>query len=219
MKGLLTKDRYVCFKHLSSVLLTAVSLFICVLLSDYASVIDMVGYLLALGFFFACLSDDDRTGYSYLMSMPVDAKTYVVEKNVYAFVLLAGFWACTKAALGLGVLIFGPTPDQHMSAVFGFNTIAYFFAMGVASAAVPITLKLGATKAFFILASIPWVALLYSMVDSMFVYGALERALDFITRSHERSPGLFFVGCLVFNALVVLVCIRLGIRVMKKKDM
>lgn len=219
MKGLLTKDRYVCFKHLTAVLLTAVSLFICVLLSEYAAVIDMIGYLLALGFFFACLSDDDRTGYSYLMSMPVDAKTYVVEKNVYAFVLLAGFWVCTKAALGLGILIYGPTPNQTLSTVFGLNSVAYFFAMGVASAAVPITLKLGATKAFFILAAIPWVFLLYIIVDSGLMYTTFERAFDFLRGSYVRSPGLFFVGCLVFNALVVLACIRLGIRVMKKKDM
>ena len=219
MKGLLTKDRYVCFKHLSSVLLVTVSLIICIPLYENAAVVDMIGYLLALGFFFACICDDDRTGYSYLMSMPVDAKTYVIEKNVYAFALLTSFWACTKATIILGTIFFGYSPDLDITTAIGINSVAYFFAMGISSAMVPVILKFGATKAFLILAAIPWIFLLYIIIDSGLVYTTFERALDFFTGMYKHSQILFFVGCLVFNALVVLLCIRLGIRVMKKKDM
>lgn len=218
MKGLLVKDRYICTKQVSTVLLTVLCLFICVLLYEYPSIVDMMGYILALGFVFACLSEDDRTGYSYLMSMPVDAKTYVIEKNIYAFALFAFFWICTRVSIIIGTLTIGRPDPLRLSNVFGLSSMGYLFAMSVASAAVPLVLKFGALKAFYILFTLPWICCAYSIIDSMFVYSSLEKVIEFFENLYSRSHGLIYIGCIVFNALLVGLFIALGIRVMKKKE-
>ena len=218
MKGLLIKDRYICLRHMSAIVLTAVCLFISALLYEYPSVVDMIGYIMALGLFFSCLNDEERTGYSYLMSMPVAAKAYVIAKNVFVGALLAFFWLCARIAIVAGTLLIDSPGSLRISSVFGFDSVAFLFAMSFASAAVPFVLRFGSLKAFYILILIPWLFCVYTIFDSMFAFSSIERLLDFISGLSTRSHALLFIGCIAVNALLVGLFIALGIRVMKKKD-
>ena len=90
MKGLLEKDRRFCLGQGPTVIVAVVLLAYAFAIGE-PILISVECAVIACVYSLTLVLSDYRNGFSFLMTMPVDAKTYVVEKNVFTWIALAVF--------------------------------------------------------------------------------------------------------------------------------
>ena len=113
MRGLLVKDWKICKR----VLLPMLALYLAFdavagiigteqsMLRDYSPVMAAVIAASVVG-------DEIRSGYAFSMTLPFDAKTFVLEKNLFFLLAQAAAWALSKVVMAVILMVSGrPAPE------------------------------------------------------------------------------------------------------------
>ena len=113
MRGVLEKD----FRSYRKTVLLTLALVVlyaafCCLMPGF----DLVHSVLFVGWMGAVaavneVADDERNGYAFLMTLPVDARSYVLAKLVYVTTVQVHFWILARVTLLVGTLLDGKKPD------------------------------------------------------------------------------------------------------------
>ena len=173
----------------------------------------MTGWMTVISSFFAISSvtyDEYDNCYPFLMSMPVTGRIYAVEKYLFGFLCGFGAWVFSVVIYFIAAAVQGqlaaPGTELIKLAIF----IPVF--MLLIDISLPLNLKFGSEKgriAILILWGVVFV--------SIFV---LTKLFDVNIRIDESAFSKLTIICTVFlaSAVLTVISILLGIRIMKNKE-
>lgn len=216
MKGLLEKDRRFCLGQGPTVIVAVVLLAYAFVIGE-PILISVECAVIACVYSLTLVLSDDRNGFLFLMTMPVDAKTYVVEKNVFTWIALAVLWLISRVLLILSAII---TADgaYRFTEILSFGYICFLVAAVATSVFLPLMLKFGPNSLILVLSMI--VLCTTAFLFFVIMNGGLGfgKVLDLFEKLSDSSPVV--LAAVSFPATVVLtaIFIRLGILVMKNRE-
>ena len=177
----------------------------------------MVSYMTFLFsvFVLSTLSYDSHdNGMSFLMSLPVERKTYVKEKYLFAVFLSLGSWI-TSLLVKMVFFLFRPSGENMMEFIYS-SPIFLVMALVFLGYSLPIHLKYGSEKGHFITFGILGAAGL-----GIFSFIRFTDSAELIKIFHnitDRSPGSIMAClsgfCIIFWALSY----RISLKIMEKKE-
>ena len=220
MKGLLLKDYLAIAKQKR---LAIMYVFVAVMLSfsmDSSFIVtyfSLIGSLLVL----TTLSYDSfDNGYPFLMSLPVNAKTYVYSKYLFSFLGLLCFWTFS-VILQFGSLIFRKESFEVLD-ILCMDMIIFPLFLFIVGVMLPISLKFGAEKARII--SI----VLWGIACVVYIFG--KRLLDTAVKDYhfdiesiikkldaipQQVVALSLAG---LGILAFVISMMISVGIMKKKE-
>ncbi len=171
-----------------------------------------LGMLFSMTCITTCAYDEQDKGYSYLMSLPVTRKMYVMEKylfNLFTVVVAVVLGAAAMAASGL---IRGSMPDRDeiMETVFASLTVALF----VPALSMPVILRYGSEKGRMITIVVIGVFL------GGFVVGAYELAKSELGKILMAEDSLFPFSLIMPVGAVAIYCLSyfVALRFFRKRE-
>lgn len=216
MSGLLEKDYRLLMqrkKYLAMYVLLAVILSFTVDGTFIVSYITMLGALLSVS---TISYDEFDNGYPFLMTLPVDAKLYAVEKYVFTGLTMGITWLAAVIIQTLCSLFTGAPFDLFEMLPVYASYLPVFLVM--TSLLIPIDLKFGAEKgriAMFLLFGILFVAILAGGKLLSYLGVDLGKTLSFI----DRLPAPVLPVLLVMGALGIIgISLACSIHIMAKKE-
>ena len=216
MKGLLEKDRRFCIEQGPVIIIAIILLghsFVIgdpILISAECCVIACI-YMLML------LLTDDRNGFSFLMTMPVDAKTYVLEKNLFTWIFLAVLWLVSRILLALSAIIF-QRGEYDFVEILTSGYPCFLIAAIITAVFIALMLKYGPNSlilAFSFIILFTTALLFIAVLNGGFGLQTMFRVFDKLA---EASPAVIAAISVPATALLTALFIMLGIRVMKNKE-
>ncbi len=215
MKGLLIKDMYLITQNKRSFL---IYLFCCVFMVFSVDVSFVAGYIAMLIGMIALSTvsyDEYDKGMTFLMTLPVDGKTYVKEKFLLIAIMeLLGF-ATGLAFMSASFAIKGE------SSVFADNVVAMLSSTlligSFLTIMIPIELKYGVEKGRIAMMVIYGaIGVIFALTAKLFSSGdfllSLIAKLESIPSSLVMISGLLFIICIVSSSYFM------SLRVMEKKE-
>lgn len=217
MKGLLIKD-WKLLRNQGGYFSTVFFIVILIMCIGSASTTGfMVSYMTFLFsvFVLSTLSYDSHdNGMSFLMSLPVERKTYVKEKYLFAVFLSLGSWI-TSLLVKMVFFLFRPSGENMMEFIYS-SPIFLMMALVFLGYSLPIHLKYGSEKGHFITFGILGAAGL-----GIFSFIRFTDSAELIKIFHnitDRSPGSIMAClsgfCIIFWALSY----RISLKIMEKKE-
>lgn len=216
MKGLLIKD-FRLMKNMKNSLV--VILLIALGMAFYTSDMSfIVVYMAIIGSSFTNSTisyDEFERGTSFLLTLPVSRKDYVVEKYVLSLLLCGGGWlAGTVFSLGFGIIRNGLEPMEGMMTALVLLPVAIVLSVFM----IPLRLKYEGEKSriFMIILLGGFSLILVAGAKAVEMLGIDLGSLG--ERLPVMSAGMGFVMALLISvALLVLSC-RISIRIMERKE-
>ncbi|MCR5373094.1 MAG: ABC-2 transporter permease [Solobacterium sp.] len=213
MKGLLIKDALLILRNKRSI---TTLLLVCVIFgfSMGENVPFVLCYtatvfgIMALG---TVSYDEFDNGYPFLMSLPVERKTYAVEKYVLSLGselagLLIGLLLCILSAAVRGFSI-----EPMETALFAL--VSFPILIIIMSLLIFIQLKYGPERSRLVM------FLFYGIIlAGMAIVSRFKDRFDFTGMIENISPAAAAIGLLVVTVLVVVLMCRLSIRAVEKKE-
>lgn len=215
MKGLLTKDILLNFGNRRTII-TYILLSVFMSFSmDSSFIVGYTGMLLGILGIGTIAYDEMDNGFPFLMSLPVDHKTYVKEKFLYSFLM-----ECLGALSGLIIsvvvsLIKGGDPIKLSDLSFVAGTVFALYMM--ICIMIPIQLKYGSERSRLVM------FVLYGIVFSLaIIFRQLQGAESFLqglVMRMDAAPA-WLVASILFAlcAAIVCLCYRISLKVMKDKE-
>ena len=220
MKGLLEKDRRCCIQQGPTISIAIVLLVYTFIIGE-PFMLSVQCCIIASIFTLASVLVDDRNGFSFLMTMPVDAKTYILEKNLFTWILLALFWLVSRVLLAISAFVFSEGAysfGEMLSSGYGC-----FLAAAVATSLfLTLMLKCGPNSlilAVTLIIMLPSVFLLVVILSGgLGMQSAFHQLDKLIDRMKEVSPAVIAAVSVLVTVALTAVFVRLGIRVMNNKE-
>lgn len=221
MTGLLIKD-WKLFKNQGKTYLVVLAVAVFFMLNDSFRQTNMIcSYLTFVVSMFAVSSfnyDEFDNGMGYLLSLPVNRKTYVTEKYVFGFLLILGSWFVANAIqIPFGLFI---RTDQDWTDFFCTNIVFLAMAMVFLGYTFPLIIRYGSekgrTSSFIFLAVI--IGALYLLNQMGGDRWSLFQTIDQLGRKANQVPVSFAAGALLFGLLVQAVSYLISLRFMEKKE-
>lgn len=215
MKGLIVKD--FCFMIQRGSLLFFY-LLMAVIFSFTMDSTFTVSYLSVMGGFLAISTlsyDAADNGYPFLMTLPITAKTYALEKHVFVGMVQGCFWVFAVALQALLALV-----QQDMQRfleelpVFASFLLVFFILISVL---IPIELKFGVEKSRIVL------LVLTGFIIFAFFLGA-KVMIPLMTRLNGLDLDLSMLSktilatLLLLAAVILSVCVACSIHIMEHKE-
>lgn len=177
----------------------------------------VLGYI---PFLFSILSvstisyDELNNGFAFLMTMPIDAKTYVKEK--YAFCLITGFcsWILSIIVYLLAGTVKGEAFDfvGLIPLLMSFLVVILFFP----SIMIPIQLKFGMEKSRLVMAVLAGAITVFSfMCLKVIPTSSLEAFVNTLDSMNTVLVGIILLGIAI---VISWISYRYSIRVMENKE-
>lgn len=215
MKGMLEKERQFCLRE-KGVLVIVAMLFVWGFLQRIPVIISVQCCSVALIYIIVLIIDDEQAGFSFLMTMPVDAKTYVWGVNVFAWIVLALMWVTSRGLLVLYKIIFGSGPSG-IAAILSSGYVYFFVAAILVSMFVPLMLKFG-SKSLLVACSFSMLIMI-GIVTAVVMSGSIATSVfDFILTLIDLPAGITAPICGIITVILVSIFIELGVKVMKNKE-
>lgn len=201
MLGLIEKDMRLLLQRKSTLFII---LGISVFMSFSMDPSFIVGYLVVLGVLFASGTisyDEYDNGYAFLMTLPIEKKTYVAEK--YVFCMLSGFvlWIFASILYFVSSLVRGIGFDMKESLL----TLGAFIPVIIFMTAImiPFPLKFGAEKGRVYMALLCGVLIGLGALIGKGIESA-KVSLDSLVETVNRIPNgvLILLGCCFLVALL-----------------
>lgn len=216
MKGLLIKDMKLMRNMRNSLLLI---LLIAIAMTTYIKdATFLITYLGLIGTTFATSTlsyDEFDNGYSFLMSLPVTRKGYVLEKFGFGLLLSGGGWLLgTVLALGSGILRGGAEPlDIVMNSLVLLPTVFFLLAVMI-----PFRLKFGSEKGRVIMICAAGAVFLLFAVGAE-VLKRMHLDLDGIGKNLPlQSEGIIAAGAVALGIVMLLISYRISVSILEKKE-
>ncbi|MDO4475278.1 MAG: ABC-2 transporter permease [Lachnospiraceae bacterium] len=221
MAGLFEKDlRLVLHRKQSLLLFVAVALLLGVSQEDGGSFV--IGYITMLGSIFTISTfsyDEFDNGYAFLMTLPINPKTYVVEKYLFTGLSALISWG-VGVVIAVAVNVFkgiGMDPGEFWVTALMFLPVCAI----LLSIMIPVQLKYGAEKSRIALVVVVGGALAIgvfakNLVKSLGVsFAGVENLVE---RIGTWSPVLLVAAAAVVAAVVVGISLLISQRVMVTKE-
>lgn len=226
MRGLIEKDFLLLLKQKR---LAVIYLFVAIMLSFSMDPIFIVSYFSMIGALLVLTSisyDSNDNGYAFLMSLPVNAKSYVYEKYVFSILNLAFFWACSVLLQYVSFLI-RKLPFQLTDTLLSDLTIFPLFLLVIALL-LPINLKFGTDKGRIVLLVICGIAVLIGISGKklleILVKGHLVNMDDALLKLQSIPQDIaVFVGHVVIvgflvSLVILLISMAISLKIMQNKE-
>ncbi|MBE5863629.1 MAG: ABC-2 transporter permease [Lachnospiraceae bacterium] len=220
MKGLVLKDFLVIAKQKK---LAVMYVFVALMLSFSMDSSFIVSYFSLIGSLLVLTTlsyDSFDNGYPFLMTLPVDAKTYIYAKYCFSFLGLLLFWAFS-ILLQFGSLAFRKEPFDVLDTL-GMDVAflpAFLIIVGVM---LPISLKFGPEKGRIILIVIFGLLFTIAIMGKKILETAVKDLhIDFeaIIKKLDAIPQQVLALSLAgLGILVFLISMAISIGIMKKKE-
>ena len=220
MKGLLEKDRRCCIQQGPTIIIVIVLLVYTFIIGE-PFMLSVQCCIIASIFTLASVLVDDRNGFSFLMTMPVDAKTYILEKNLFTWILLALFWLVSRVLLAISAFVFSEGAysfGEMLSSGYGC-----FLAAAVATSLfLTLMLKWGPNSLILAVTLIIMLSSVFLLVvilsGGLGMQSAFHQLDKLIDRMKEVSPAVIAAVSVLVTVALTAVFVRLGIRVMNNKE-
>lgn len=211
MKGLLTKDIALFLQRKKAFIFLAIwAVVMCITMDDGSF---MVGWLTVITAFFSVSSytyDEYDNCYPFLMTLPVDGKTYVYEKYLFGFLCGFSSWLFAVAVYFISVIAKGSDTGLASELVQLAIFIPVF--MLLIDFSLPINIKFGSERGRMVILIIFAVVFL-----GIFAADKLLK-IDF-TINDAETFGLWLVpAAFAVCAVLTAVSIEISVRIMNSKE-
>ena len=188
--------------------------------NGYAYAGSYLTFLVALFALSTFSYDEQNDGMSYLLSLPVERKTYVKEKFLFGILLAAGSWfvSCLISVIFMTIRNPGESPLMLLGSMTGF--LAGYLILLFAT--IPLQLKYGAEKGRLALVGAIGAVVLGFLAFSRIVtspsvgmIGRFGAILEWVLTQH---PGMFAAAAVLLYAAGITVSYRIAVRIMEKKE-
>lgn len=219
MRGLLVKDfRLMLQRKRFFLFLLIIALFMSFSMQENMSMI--VGYLTLLSVLF-CVStmsyDEYDNCYAFLLSLPVERKTYVREKYIYGLINGFGAWI-------ISVLIYTVSRIAQLQSLPTFSQITEtlsFLLIGqlLLDLIIPLQLKYGMERGrMAMIAVIGSLSLLAFFVVKIMAAGGIPLDIYLDNAMTDANAGLLIAAAIAVLILLTTISILISQRIMEKKE-
>lgn len=210
MKGLLTKDFALFLQRKRTFIFLAIWAVVMCFSADASFA---VGWLTIISAFFAISSlsyDEYDNCYPFLMSLPVDAKTYALEKYVFGFI--CGFGALIfSGIISLTALAVKHTLTDPGSEILQLLIFVPVFMMLI-DISLPLNMKLGSERGRIAILII-W-GVIFAVIFTATRLFKVELQFD----TSNISVPLLITAILAASVILTVISILISIKVMKEKE-
>lgn len=220
MTGLIAKD-FCLIKQRKTTLVLFVGL--ALFMSMYMDATFLVSYLCMIGCIIAVSTislDEYEKGYAFLMTLPIDAKTYAIEKYLFGSLFLAFFWV---ASIVLQIISYAihhvPFVWKELLAMDLLFIPVFLIFLAVY---IPIQIKFGVEKGRIALLVIFGIIIVVAMMGQKLLTSVnidLRQSMEKVLLRLENTPVAAIVGALaVITLLLVSLSVFISIRIMQRKE-
>ena len=216
MRGLITKDFLLIFKRKQTLIIFAVLALVMGFAMDGTFIIGYLTMLTAIVSISTISYDEFENGFSFLMTLPVSRKTYVIEK--YLFCSFMGFagWCVSVVIYMIGKLIkqipVGLIDELPM--LFAILPVMLVFT----SAIIHLQLKFGVEKSrIAIFAIYGGMALVVFLASKLLSKSSIDVS-ELVTGLNALSPALVLMLFLILWLAVTAVSYLISVKIMEKKE-
>ena len=216
MKGLLEKDRLY-FITQGPLFVVGVMLLIYAFILADPLLISRECCIIAAVFTFALVGVDNRDGFAFLMTMPVDAKTYVLEKNLFSWLSLALFWLVSRILMMASAMTFS-RETYTFAELISSDYLCFLIAGVLVSLFIFLMLKFKTANLLIVVSVIVMSTMLFLLVSITSGFTGIVRLIIVYDKLKNLPPVLTAVVSVPATVVLCAVFIKLGIMVMKKKE-
>ena len=210
MKGLLTKDFALFLQRKRTFIFLAIWAVVMCFSADASFA---VGWLTIISAFFAISSlsyDEYDNCYPFLMSLPVDAKTYALEKYVFGFICGFGAWLFSVIINLTALAVKHSLSDPGSEIVQLLIFIPVF--MMLIDISLPLNMKLGSERGRIAILII-W-GVIFAVIFTATRLFKVELQFD----TSNISVPLLITAILAASVTLTVISILISIKVMKEKE-
>ena len=216
MKGLLIKDYHLITQKKSTMIYY---IFFAILFSFVTNGFMATAYLTMLGGFLSFNTlgyDEAENGYPFLMSLPVTAKAYAIEKHLFSALLLGLFWICAVILQGIFTAV-RQGPGQFLSETASYSIyIPIFYTL--ISIMIPIELKFGLEKSRIVLLVFTGGLMAIFFIGASIIGSLPSDLSDLLPNLSDLPSSLIVAALLLLDAVIIAVCIACSIHIMEHKE-
>ena len=216
MKGLLEKDRLLLFKQ-GSLIVVAVILLVYSFIIEDPTMISIQCCIITAVVVLTLVAIDNRDGFSFLMTMPVDAKTYVLEKNLLTWLTLGLFWLISRGLLLLSAWISSREPYGFIGLISS-GYLAFLIVGTLVSLFIFLMLKFRTVNLLIVTSCIILFFSLLIIATLTSGTAVLSSLFDLIEKLQRVSPAVIASVSAALTVVLTAIFVLLGIRTMKKKE-
>lgn len=160
--------------------------------------------------------DEFENGFSFLMTLPITRRSYVVEKYLYALALIGGAWAAGLAAEFL--CLFVQSSGSDIVEVFGASLVMLPIALLIDAVMIPFLLKYGQEKGRYVSLGVMGAVIAVAYLISK---AAESRGNSLITLLDAlENAGIWRIATVLAagTAIVYTVSCLISVAIMEKKE-
>ncbi|MCR4668734.1 MAG: ABC-2 transporter permease [Clostridia bacterium] len=217
MRGLIEKDLRLMFHRKQTLVIFLVLAVVMSLSVDGAFI---VGYLTMLSAIVAISTlsyDEYDNGMAFLMTLPVDRKTYVSEKYLFCLLISAVSWAAAVVLYSVIGMIRGSAVDlaEELPSLFAILPTMFL----IAAVMLPVQLKYGGEKSRIVLFVVFGIVAAGALAASRILGGKGENLIASLAAKLDgTSPALVLVCVIAACALITCASYLWSVSIMQKKE-
>ena len=216
MLGLLIKDfKLMWMQKNFFIIIIVVACLISISSQDPTFMIGFITLILSLFTVSTISYDEFDNGYPFLLTLPFSRKTYVLEKYVYGLILGTGAWIVSVMICSLMLIVQGKPVTSDM--LIGAFVILPMFLV-IESLMIPVHLRFGGEKGRYALIACVGVLVVIGFVVMKIVEIFHINVLPLILAIDALGPVMFMVILLMIGFLIMLVCLKVSLSIMNKKE-
>ena len=215
MRGFMVKDLRLMLQRKSYlVVLFIIGLFLTFQQGDMFAVMYLT--MVAMMFAISTLNyDESDNGYSFLMTLPADRRTYVRAK--YLLIVLVGILGCLAGSVMYAVYMANQGGEVSLEESIAEAAVYLLVVLLVADVMLPLQMKFGAEKGRMVLFLVIGVFVIVGGVCMKLFQG--NGSLQEVVGAVSGMGMWMFIGCLaVLCLLLTLLSYCISVRVMEKKE-
>lgn len=216
MAGLFEKDLRLILKRKQFLV---VFLAIAIMMGVNADGSFVVGYLTCLCTVFTVSTisyDEMENGYPFLMTLPIDSKTYVYEKYLFCLVLGGAAWILSIGML-FGIQAIKGVPVNPVEEIV--NSVAILpVCMLFGAVLIPLQLKFGAEKSRIALGALFGIVFCFLLTAREMAEKAGVDVAEKVARLDEMPLGVILAILIGVSIAVVGISVACSVRIMDKKE-
>ncbi len=220
MRGIFEKDYRYYRKAILMIFGLAVLFPVIWILIPGVTVSHQVNYIAWMGAIASmnAITDDEKNGYAFLMTLPIDARSYVLSKFLFVIAVEVQFWILSRAVLVADAIVEKNAPEvaDLLTAGYGFYIGAVVFLM----VTLAFVLKFGTKALVYLMVAIMVLSMFLMLIVVTVMLVPLSEAgwdwFDLLMKIAQTPHiGLYATAAAV---AVIALCMFLSIRILKNRE-
>ena len=216
MRGLISKDLRLTVKRKQSLIIFAVMALVMGFAMEGTFIIGYLTMLAAIVAIGTISYDEYDNGFAFLMTLPVERKTYVLEKYVFCALMSAGAW-CVSIVIYFAVGVIKHVPVDiigEFPLLFSHLPVMLL----LTTAIIPLQLKYGAEKsriAIFVI----YGAIAVLSITAMKLIGSANLNINQAISKLDRLPPFLVLSIIALSCIAfIVISYFISVRIMEKKE-